>query len=52
MVSATPGGQAEPQVLSFGLMEIALRIVIEIFGNPELLTVFVNNAIDPRVLMT
>ena len=44
--SAVAVSEAEPEILAFGLMEIVFRVMIDIFGYPESLAVFVDNTID------
>jgi len=44
--SASAVCQAKAEILTFGFMEIGLGVMIEIFGDPESLTVFGDNTID------
>lgn len=48
--STTAGVKAEAEILPFGLMEIVVGIVVEIFGHPELLSISIDDAINTLVL--
>ena len=45
-VSASTAGQTKAEVLAFSLVKISLGVMIEVFGDPEFLAVFGDNAID------
>ena len=47
---ATAGVKAQAEILPFGIMQIVVGIVVEIFGYPELLSVSIDDAIDSLIL--
>jgi hypothetical protein len=46
----TAGVKAKAEILPFGFMQIVVGIVVEIFGYPELLSISIDDAIEPLVL--
>jgi hypothetical protein len=49
--SAVAVGQAKTEILPFRFMEVIVGIVVEVFGYPELLTIFIDDSIDTLALV-
>jgi hypothetical protein len=49
-ILTTAGVKAKAEILPFGITEIVVGIVVEIFGHPELLSISIDDAIDSLIL--